>query len=121
KGEGCDIAVNGTFASRRHCEIWLDSGAWWASDAGSTNGIRVESAQNVLGRAGALAGAAHAKSVIEIVPGARIVLSAHAQGKPGDYPRVLLNRVAPAASSATPVSSGGKVPTTAITPIAVMR
>ena len=121
KGEGCDIAVNGTFASRRHCEIWLDNGAWWASDAGSTNGIRVESAQNVLGRAGALAGAAHAKSVIEIVPGARIVLSAHAQGKPGDYPRVLLNQAASAASSATPVSTAGKAPTTAITPIAVMR
>ena len=121
KGEGCDIAVNGTFASRRHCEIWLDNGSWWAGDAGSTNGIRVESAQSVLGRAGVIAGGANAKTAIEIVPGARIVLSALARGEPGDYPRVLLSQVAPSPSSSTPVSPGGKVPTTAITPIAVMR
>src|SRR5688572_3112492 len=38
KGDGCDIAVDGTFVSRRHCEIWLENGAWWATDAGSTNG-----------------------------------------------------------------------------------
>ncbi len=122
KGEGCDIAVNGTFASRRHCEIWLDNGSWWAGDAGSTNGIRVESAQSVLGRAGVIAGGANAKTAIEIVPGARIVLSALARGEPGDYPRVLLNQVAtlpfaPRLRSAP----AGKVPTTAITPIAVMR
>ena len=43
KGEGCDIVVNGKYASRRHCEIWLDKGAWWVTDGGSTNGIRVES------------------------------------------------------------------------------
>jgi len=121
KGEGCDIAVSGTFASRRHCEIWLDSGSWWAGDAGSTNGIRVETAQSVLGRAGVLAGGANAKTAIEIVPGARIILSALARGEPGDYPRVLLHQVAPAPSSSTPVSPAGKVPTTAITPIAVMR
>src|SRR5262249_19669471 len=35
KGEGCDIVVNGLYASRRHCEVWMDRGAWWASDAGS--------------------------------------------------------------------------------------
>ena len=121
KGEGCDIAVNGTFASRRHCEIWLDNDSWWAGDAGSTNGIRVETAHSVLGRAGVIAGGANAKTAIEIVPGARIVLSALARGEPGDYPRVLLNQVAPAPSSATPVSPAGKVPTTAITPIAVAR
>ena len=121
KGEGCDIVVNGTYASRRHCEIWLDNGTWWAGDAGSTNGIRVESARNVLGRAGLIAGGANAKAVIEIVPGARIVLSALARGKPGDYPQVLLNQGEPPVAATTPVSSAGKVPTTAITPIAVMR
>ncbi len=121
KGEGCDIVVNGTYASRRHCEIWFDSGTWWAGDAGSTNGIRVESARNVLGRAGLIAGGANAKAVIEIVPGARIVLSALARGKPGDYPQVLLNQGEPPVATTTPVSSAGKVPTTAITPIAVMR
>ena len=55
-GEGCDIVVNGKYASRRHCEIWLDNGAWWVTDSGSTNGIRVESANSVLGRSGANAG-----------------------------------------------------------------
>ena len=55
-GEGSDIVVNGKYASRRHCEIWLDKGAWWVTDSGSTNGIRVESAGRVLGRSGANAG-----------------------------------------------------------------
>ena len=121
KGEGCDIPVNGTYASRRHCEIWLDNGTWWAGDAGSTNGIRVESAHSVLGRAGIIAGGANAKTVIEIPPGARIVLSALARGLPGDYPSVLLKLEEQPTATKTPVSSAGKVPTTAITPIAVMR
>ena len=42
KGEGCDIVVNGVYASRRHCEIWLDHGAWWVTDTGSTNGVRID-------------------------------------------------------------------------------
>ena len=121
KGEGCDISVSGTFVSRRHCEIWLENGSWWASDAGSTNGIRVESVQSVLGRAGVIAGGANAKTVIEIVPGARIVLSALARGEPGDYPRILLNQAEAAVAPATPVSPADKAPITAITPIAVMR
>src|SRR5262245_27222538 len=87
-GEGCDVAVNGTYASRRHCEIWLENGRWWAADAGSTNGIRVEAAQRVLGRAGGKRG----ETAIEVVAGARIVLSAHAKGKPADYPHVSLER-----------------------------
>ena len=118
KGEGCDIAVNGTFASRRHCEIWRENGAWWAGDAGSTNGIRVESAHSVLGRAGPQAGGADAKTAIEIVPGARIVLSALAQGKPADYPHVLLQQSDTTVSPATPLSPDAKSPTTPVTPIA---
>ena len=43
KGEGCDMRVEGTYTSRRHGEIWLENGAWWVGDAGSTNGMRVES------------------------------------------------------------------------------
>ena len=121
KGEGCDITVNGTFASRRHCEIWLENGAWWAGDAGSTNGIRVESGHSVLGRAGPQAGSAGAKATIEVVPGARIVLSALAQGKPADYPRVLLRQSNVTVSPATPSSPGAKAPTTPVTPIAAPR
>jgi pSer/pThr/pTyr-binding forkhead associated (FHA) protein len=121
KGEGCDIAVTGTFASRRHCEIWLENGAWWAGDAGSTNGIRVESAHSVLGRAGPQASSANAKTAIEIVPGARIVLSALAQGKPADYPRVLLKQSDATVSPATPLSPAAKAPATPVTPIAAPR
>ncbi len=50
KGDGCDIVVNGVYASRRHCEIWFDKGAWWVADTGSTNGIRVESANGAVAR-----------------------------------------------------------------------
>ena len=50
QGEGCDIAVDGVYASRRHCELWFDKGTWWAADAGSTNGIRAESMKGVLAR-----------------------------------------------------------------------
>ena len=89
-GDGCDIVVNGKYASRRHCEIWLDKGAWWVTDSGSTNGIRVESANSVLGRSGANAGNSGGPTVIEVVPGARIVLSGLARGEPSQYPRLLL-------------------------------
>lgn len=121
KGEGCDVTVDGAFASRRHCEIWLQNGAWWAADAGSTNGIRVESAHSVLGRAGPHAGGADAKTAIEIVPGARIVLSALAKGKPAEYPRVLLRPSEVTVSPATPLSPAAKSPTTPVTPIAAPR
>jgi hypothetical protein len=50
KGEGCDIVVNGVYASRRHCEMWFDKGGWWVVDAGSTNGIRVESVSGAIAR-----------------------------------------------------------------------
>jgi hypothetical protein len=89
-GEGCDITVNGTFASRRHCEIWLENGSWWAGDAGSTNGIRVESAHSVLA-VQASSGRGRPRRRSRSCPGARIVLSG-SRGKPADYPRVLLNR-----------------------------
>ena len=62
KGEGCDIRVNGTYASRRHAEIWLDNGAWWVTDAGSTNGMRVESPAGAPRAAGATAPATSASA-----------------------------------------------------------
>ncbi|MGL6109056.1 MAG: FHA domain-containing protein, partial [Rubrivivax sp.] len=52
KREGCDIRVNGTYTSSLHAEIWLDNGAWWVADAGSTNGMRVESPGGVSLRSG---------------------------------------------------------------------
>lgn len=118
KGDGCDIAVDGTFVSRRHCEIWLENGAWWATDAGSTNGIRVESAHSVLGRAGSAASGADAKAAIEIAAGSQLVLSARAQGKAADYPRIVLKHDEPKTASRTPVSAGSGAPRTPVTPLA---
>jgi len=94
KDDGCDIVVGGTYASRRHCEIWLEDGVWRAADAGSTNGIRVESGGGIMRRSPD----AHdrAKSV-ELPEGGWLVLSAHASGAADRYPRV---RVRPAAERA---------------------
>ena len=109
KGEGCDIVVNGVYASRRHCEIWLEQGAWHAGDCGSTNGIRVESARGVVGRFDA--GVRARPATLDVPPGASIVLSAHARGDARLYPRVTLRAAdtadafdAPAASAQTPVT-----------------
>src|SRR5437867_2322126 len=66
KGEGCDIVVNGVYASRRHCELWLDHGAWWVTDSGSTNGVRVDRGTNVLGRSTSRANAAGEVAAVEV-------------------------------------------------------
>jgi pSer/pThr/pTyr-binding forkhead associated (FHA) protein len=119
KGEGCDIVLNGVYASRRHCEIWLDHGAWWVTDAGSTNGVRVERGTSVLGRsASSNVGGA---SVVEVTDGARIVLSAHVEGSRADYPCVVLDADREAAVAATPIAPGASAPTTPSTPIIKTR
>ncbi len=129
-GEGSDVVVNGEYVSRRHCEIWFDQGAWWVTDSGSTNGIRVDSANKVLGRSGAhTARSGHGESVIEVVAGARVVLSAVARGEPAHYPQLLLRTRGEAAAPATPIAPsvhaqsapGIYAPTTPSTPIAVAR
>lgn len=105
KDAGCDIVVNGRYASRRHCEIWLERGAWWIADAGSTNGVRLERGTNVLGRSGG-DGAGTAPKRLELVPGARIVLSAHAEGTPAEYPRLMLDAKPDVSSERTPIAPG---------------
>jgi hypothetical protein len=55
------------------------------------------------------------------VPGARIVLSGLAQGKPADYPRVLLKQPDAIVAPATPASPAAKAPTTPVTPIAAAQ
>ena len=121
-GEGCDIVVNGEYASRRHCEIWFDQGAWWVTDSGSTNGIRVESANKVLGRSGAHATrSGHGPSVIEVVAGARVVLSALASGEPAHYPQLLLRTRGESVVPATPIAPAVPAPTTPSTPVVVAR
>jgi pSer/pThr/pTyr-binding forkhead associated (FHA) protein len=121
KGEGCDIVVNGVYASRRHCEVWLDQGAWWVADAGSTNGIRVEGATSVLGRSNSAANAAREAAVVEVKPGTRIVLSAQASGSPADYPRLMLDVGRNAAPSVTPIAPRASAPATPSTPIVATR
>ena len=60
QGRGIGFVVDGTYASRRHCEIWFDRGAWWVVDTGSTNGIRVES-RGAAARGGTRSGRAGAE------------------------------------------------------------
>ena len=125
KDPGCDVVVDGTYASRRHCEIWLDDGRWWLGDTGSTNGTRVESDGRVLGRSGAQAdasgadarGGSGASAVLELPAAARIVLSARGQGAASAYPQLSLLQPA-TASLRTPLAPGMETPRTPITPIA---
>jgi pSer/pThr/pTyr-binding forkhead associated (FHA) protein len=120
KGEGSDVAVNGVYASRRHCEIWFDHGAWWVTDAGSTNGIRVERGASVLGRSASSAKQGSEPAVVEITDGARVVLSAYADGDPANYPRLMLN-AGRDAISATPIAPAVRPQATPSTPIVAAR
>jgi len=119
KGDGCDVAVNGLYASRRHCEIWFDRGAWWVTDAGSTNGIRVEHGRRVLGSSASSAGATGEPAVLELTPGACIVLSANADGAPAHYPRISLGAGRENTAKTPPVAAGLSL--TPSTPIVAPR
>lgn len=118
KGEGCDIRVNGTYTSRRHGEIWLEQGTWWVSDTGSTNGIRLEWPTGSIERCGGPANGAEAAPV-KLLDGARIVLSAQAQGPASDYPWLALRSPATAAARITPIAQA--TPRTPLTPILLGR
>ena len=95
KDPGADIVVEGTYASRRHAELWFDHDGWWIADAGSTNGIRVEGARRT-SRTGP--SVAERSAPLALEPGTVIVLSAHAQGEPRDYPRLRFEVAASARS-----------------------
>jgi pSer/pThr/pTyr-binding forkhead associated (FHA) protein len=122
KGETCDIRVNATYASRRHAELWLDNGAWWVADAGSTNGIRIEAAGGALdpdlGRSVIAAG----EQPLALVEGARIVLSARAEGPANEYPWVALWLPPHPATRITPIAASSvAVPKTPLTAILAER
>jgi hypothetical protein len=110
KDPGCDIPVDGTYASRRHAELWFERDAWHVADAGSTNGIRVETGAGVIGSAAA--------GPVELVDGARVVLSARAEGAAGDYPWLAL-RPGPLRDAArvTPIAAPAGVPKTPLTAV----
>ena len=127
KGEGCDICVNGTYASRRHAEIWLEGGTWWVADAGSTNGLRIESRRRrgrcrrrpqptALGDGARLVLSARARARRATIRGSRCARACHAPSRitpdchrladdaaHGDPPR----RPPPAPRCASPAVQGG--------------
>lgn len=121
KGENCDVVLSGAYTSRRHCELWLQDGSWWVADAGSTNGIRVELPAGVVGRSGAHAGAPGSDGPIEVPPGARIVLSAQAEGDAREHPRVVLHPTGGALRTPIAPAAGTAAPATPITPVAAAR
>lgn len=121
KGEGCDIRVNGIYTSRRHAEIWLDHGVWSAADAGSTNGIRVESKRGVGERAAqVIAAASIEQQPLKLLQGTRLVLSACGEGATSDYPWVALRGLDDAPPRITPIAAvaagSPRTPLTAIRP-----
>jgi pSer/pThr/pTyr-binding forkhead associated (FHA) protein len=112
KGESCDIRVNATYASRRHAELWLDNGAWWVADAGSTNGLRVEAAGRTLTSADG--------QPLVLTEGARLVLSARAEGPAGEYPWLVL-RAPVAAARITPIAAAASVAAAPKTPLTAVH
>jgi pSer/pThr/pTyr-binding forkhead associated (FHA) protein len=122
KDESCDLQVDGTFTSRRHAEIWLENDGWRVADAGSTNGVRVESAQ-VAVAARARAQVANADAPVRLEEGMRIVLSARAEGPTSEYPSITLQAAgaAVAASPVTPIASRNGVPRTPLTSALALR
>ena len=121
KGEGCDIVVEGVYASRRHCEVWFDKGSWWVADASSTNGIRVESADGTAAHDHDDARAAKRPSPIELRPGARVVLAAHMRGEASEYPRLSLRAVEPRTHATLSIAPEPGPLATPVTPIAPPR
>jgi pSer/pThr/pTyr-binding forkhead associated (FHA) protein len=113
--EGADVRVEGTFASRRHAEIWLENGSWWVADAGSTNGVRIEPAGPL--QRGAAAPATVGETPVRLTQGVRIVLSARAEGPASEYPWLALRPAAGPASLVTPIATASgtlRTPRTAI-------
>lgn len=95
---GCDIVVHGTYASRRHAQLWFEDGAWWVADAGSTNGIRVDGEAGS-GRADT---STEADAPLRLKPGTQLVLSARSDGPATDHPRLRL--MGGAAATVTPIA-----------------
>jgi hypothetical protein len=106
KGAHCDIRVDGAYTSRRHAELWVEHDRWHVADSGSTNGIRVEATS----AGGAASAAVDPTRPAELRAGMRLVLSARADGPPGDYPWIALraqprDSATPATPIAVPVAS----------------
>jgi len=130
KDESSDLRVDGTYTSRRHAEIWLDDDGWHVADAGSTNGLRVESGSAPGTPALVVATAATGDAApIRVGAGMRIVLSARAEGPPADYPSIAVraprapttSAAAPASNAATSIAPGASAPKTPLTSVLPLR
>ena len=127
KDESSDLRVDGTYTSRRHAEIWLDDDGWHVADAGSTNGLRVESggADGTPARIVATATTGDA-APIRVGAGMRIVLSARAEGPRADYPSIAVRptrstSAAPGTTVATAITAGANAPKTPLTSVLAVR
>jgi pSer/pThr/pTyr-binding forkhead associated (FHA) protein len=129
KDESSDLHASGTYTSRRHAEIWLDDDGWHVADAGSTNGVRVESggADGTPVRVVATATTSDA-APIRVGEGMRIVLSARAEGPPADYPSIAVRptrstatATATGTTAATPIAAGAGAPKTPLTSVLALR
>ena len=104
--------------------MWFDKGAWWVADAGSTNGIRVESADGATTHEASDPRGAARQPPMPLAPGARIVLAAHMRGEPREYPRLSLRSLDPpkeAKASTAPKAPKVMSLVTPVTPIAPPR
>ena len=126
KDEASDLHVDGTYTSRRHAEIWLESDGWRIADAGSTNGIRVVDERSGRTLHASAVSASEGDAPIRLAEGMRVVLSARAEGPPGDYPSIALHASPTLATTASPVTpiavaAAGPVPKTPLTSVLPVR
>ncbi len=122
KDESSDLRVDGTYTSRRHAELWLDNDGWHVADAGSTNGLRVESGGVSGTGARVVATAATGDATpIRVGEGMRIVLSARAEGPPADYPSIAVRSPRSATSAAAPIAADASAPKTPLTSVLAVR
>ena len=121
KDEGSDLRVDGTYTSRRHAELWLENDGWRIADAGSTNGLRVvDDASGRALRQSAQSGEG-GDAPLRLGEGMRVVLSARAEGPPGDYPSLALH-AAPTLAAAAPVTPiAAAAPKTPLTSVLAVR
>jgi len=120
KDAGCDIVVDGSFTSRRHCEVWLDKGAWWAADLGSANGVRVESADGRVTAASESHDAATTRP-LEWPAGTVLVLAGDMEGDARDYPRLSVHPSEAVRKESAPEVALRHAGATPVTPIALPR
>ena len=126
KDEGSDLRVDGTYTSRRHAEIWLESDGWRVADAGSTNGIRVVDERSGRTTSASAASANGSDAPIRLAEGMRVVLSARAEGPTSDYPSLALHAAPARVEPATPVTpiaaaSSAAAPKTPLTSVLAAR